>query len=315
MTSLFLLLVVVLFLGLAPSSATPLDDYVWKDDGKFEWALSSSWRGSWLGKGYTGYQLNMTSQQWLTDADFAPDSQTKSIWHHVLVVLVPDTIDYQRNATIYLTGGDANTVDVQKSEDVRLTLALSSQSNIVAGVLFQVPNQHVTFAADPIQKSRSEDAVIAYTWDHYLRDTSRPDWLVRFPMVKSAIKAMDAMREFAIKELPDKNLQLDYFTVSGASKRGWTTWLVGAVDPTRVMLIVPVVLDAINFVDVIHHQYRSYNGWSFALSDYLEMNIMQRIDTVRGVGVGVCVYDVTYSSSFFFFFKSNLFYIHYFSFL
>ena len=108
---------------------------------------------------------------------------------------------------------------------------------------------------------------------------SQPEWLVRFPMVKAAVKAMDAMQQFATKNLPEKKLSLDYFTVAGASKRGWTTWLVGAVDPSRVMLIVPVVLDAINFVDVMHHQYRSYNGWSFALQDYLDMSIMQRLDT------------------------------------
>jgi PhoPQ-activated pathogenicity-related protein len=48
---------------------------------------------------------------------------------------------------------------------------------------------------------------------------------------------------------------------------------VGAVDPNRVKLIAPVVLDAINFVTVEHHQYRSYGGWTYALSDYAEMNI------------------------------------------
>ena len=42
----------------------------------------------------------------------------------------------------------------------------------------------------------------------------------------------------------------------GASKRGWTTWLVGAVDPVRVKGIVPIVLDAINFVAVEHHEWR-----------------------------------------------------------
>lgn len=87
------------------------------------------------------------------------------------------------------------------------------------------------------------------------------------------------MAEFVAKVIPEKNLHLDYFTVSGASKRGWTTWLVGAVDPKRVVAIVPIVLDAINFVNVIHHQYRSYNGWSFALQDYIDMNIFQRMDT------------------------------------
>lgn len=49
--------------------------------------------------------------------------------------------------------------------------------------------------------------------------------------------------------------------VAGASKRGWTTWLVGAVDP-RVIGIVPLVMDELNFVQNIHHHYRAYGGWS-----------------------------------------------------
>ena len=53
--------------------------------------------------------------------------------------------------------------------------------------------------------------------------------------------------------------------LSGASKRGWTTWLVGAVDK-RVQALIPIVLDAINFVAVEKHQWRSYGGWAYALS-------------------------------------------------
>jgi len=66
--------------------------------------------------------------------------------------------------------------------------------------------------------------------------------------------------------------------VSGASKRGWTTWLVGAVDPNRTVAIAPIVLDALNFINFAHHQYKSYNGWSFALADYYDMNITSRFD-------------------------------------
>ena len=39
------------------------------------------------------------------------------------------------------------------------------------------------------------------------------------------------------------------------------------------------MLDAVNFVSVMHHQFRSYGGWSFALSDYYEMNITSRFDS------------------------------------
>ena len=73
------------------------------------------------------------------------------------------------------------------------------------------------------------------------------EWLIRFPMTKASLRAMDTVTDFAEKELGIKNL--DYYLVSGASKRGWTTWDVGAVDQTgRVTAIAPVVLDAVNFV-------------------------------------------------------------------
>lgn len=52
---------------------------------------------------------------------------------------------------------------------------------------------------------------------------------------------------------------------------------VGAVDRERVVAIVPIVLDAINFIAVEHHEWRSYGGWSWALVDYYDMNL-----TVRG---------------------------------
>jgi PhoPQ-activated pathogenicity-related protein len=148
-----------------------------------------------------------------------------------------------------------------------------------------VPNEDITFALDPKQESRGEDAIIAYTWDHYLKDPSKPEWLVRFPMVKAALRAMDAVTEFTTKQMPELGVSLDYYSVAGASKRGWTTWLVGAVDPDRVKAIAPVVLDAINFVEVEHHQWRSYGGWTWALDDYINMDIMTRMDIPQMKGL------------------------------
>ena len=39
---------------------------------------------------------------------------------------------------------------------------------------------------------------------------------------------------------------IDKFLVAGASKRGWTTWMTGAVD-TRVIGLFPIVMDMLNF--------------------------------------------------------------------
>lgn len=122
---------------------------------------------------------------------FSPNSMSKSIWWHNLLVLVPDEINYKQNGTIYITGGDMRDDNVEDWEDTKVALSLATSSGVVTGVLFQVPNEKTIFASDPTQKERSEDSIIAYTWDHYLNDMSQPEWLVRFPMVKAAVKAMD----------------------------------------------------------------------------------------------------------------------------
>ena len=261
------------------ANCKPLDDYVFTHDDNYKWSLVRSWKGTWLRKGYIGYHLNLTSQAWLSDADFSPNSPTKSVWNHILLILVPDEISYKQNATLFITGGDSNLENPEDLEDTKVSLTVALSTNIVTGVLFQIPNAQIIFSSDPTQQGRSEDAITTYTWDHYLKETSTPEWLIYFPMVKASLRAMDTMTEFAAKQLQEKGLQLDYYTAWGASKRGWTTWLVGAVDPNRVVAIVPIVLDAINFVKFSHHQYMSYNGWATALHDYLDFHIMQRLDT------------------------------------
>lgn len=260
----------------------PIDDYVWKPDAAYGWVdMGEEYilRSSVGKRGYTAHVLNMTSQRWLADADFTADSDSHSLWWHYLVVIVPDEVKYVHNATMWITGGSVrqgppSTTD----EDILLTAALACSAMTVAGALFQIPNEHTTFTADPIKQSRTEDAIIAFTWDHYIKDPSDPTWLVRFPMVKASLRAMDTITEFMKVQYPEVGYDLTHYTVAGASKRGWTTWLVGAVDPERVAAIVPVVLDAINFVAVEHHQYRSYGGWTYALADYTAMNLTERFD-------------------------------------
>ena len=57
-------------------------------------------------------------------------------------------------------------------------------------------------------------------------------------MVKASVRAMDTITAFAAA-LPELGGSApSSYTVAGASKRGWTTWLVGAVDSTRVVAIV-----------------------------------------------------------------------------
>ena len=212
---------------------------------------------------WTGHVLNMTSQRWLTDAE-----TSRSLWWHYLVVIKPSNYDEQhsKNGTLWITDGK-NTDDIPTRTNYNMLICseLAMGTGLITGCLFQIPNQNMVFADDPEQRSRQEDAIIAYTWDHNLKDPSDPTWLVRFPMVKASLRAMDTITDYVSTTHADLDCQLDYYSVSGASKRGWTTWLVGAVDPERVMIIIPLVLDAVNFVKVMHHQFQSYGGWAYAL--------------------------------------------------
>ena len=78
-------------------------------------------------------------------------------------------------------------------------------------------------------------------------------------MTKAGLRAMDAVTEFWQEEAGEN---LAEWIVAGASKRGWTTWLVAACDPQRVVAFVPLVFDELNFVKNIHHHWRAYGGWS-----------------------------------------------------
>ena len=59
------------------------------------------------------------------------------------------------------------------------------------------------------------------------------------------------------------------FVVSGASKRGWTTWTTAAVDK-RVVAIIPIVIDLLNVEPSFEHHWQAYGFWAPAIKDYVE---------------------------------------------
>uniref|UniRef100_A0A914C0A9 Uncharacterized protein n=1 Tax=Acrobeloides nanus TaxID=290746 RepID=A0A914C0A9_9BILA len=250
----------IILLGVlcAIATSTPLDDWVWAPDDHYGWYD-------------TGVKINGSYESCTYTA-----------------VIVPNPLRFTRNATLWIVGGHQDNtlpgnIFEQNPTNMNRSLSMACMLGMITGVLFQVPNQNVPnqnviFSSDPIQEVRDEDAVIAFTWRHFIDDPTDPNWLVRFPMVKAPILAMDTITAFVSQNLGELGCQLDYYSVMGESKRGWTTWLVGAVDPSRVKLIIPIVLDAINFVAVEHHEYRSYGAWSYALDDYIAQGLAQRFD-------------------------------------
>ncbi len=97
-------------------------------------------------------------------------------------------------------------------------------------------------------------------------------------MVKSLVKAMDALQDFAKSEW---KTEVKSFVVSGGSKRGWTTWLTGASDP-RVKAIAPVVIDTLNMQKQLPHQLASYGAYSEMIGDYTRRNLVPPPQTTEG---------------------------------
>jgi PhoPQ-activated pathogenicity-related protein len=97
-------------------------------------------------------------------------------------------------------------------------------------------------------------------------------------MTKSAIRAMDVIQKFSRKETGKK---VKHFVVSGASKRGWTTWLTGASDK-RVKAICPMVIDVLNMPVNINYQKEVWGDYSIEIEDYVKLGIAQDLGSTEG---------------------------------
>src|SRR5690606_24386449 len=124
---------------------------------------------------------------------------------------------------------------------------------------------------------RREDALIAYTLDQYLR-TGERDWPLLLPMVKSVVRAMDAVQSIARERW---EASIAAVTVAGASKRDWKSGLTAAVDP-RVVAVAPMVIDMLNMPAQIEHQRATWGDLSQEIADYAALDLPSRLQSTRG---------------------------------
>ena len=241
---------------------TALDRYVAKPDPTYEYKLISQHEGD----GCTTYILGMTSQKFLTEKDV-----NRTLWKHWMIVAKPHRLKHD-TGLILITGGSNGGDPPTKGDDVMAQIAAKTGS--VVTVLKMVPNEPLQFVGE--KRTRTEDSLIAYTWDKYLR-TGDDRWPARLPMTKAVARAMDTVTDFLAKP-EGGEMVVDKFVAAGGSKRGWTTWSIAAVDK-RIVAIVPIVIDMLNVIPSFKHHYRAYGFYAPAVGDYVEMGIMGWQDT------------------------------------
>jgi PhoPQ-activated pathogenicity-related protein len=221
-------------------------DYVKQPDAAFAWKIQGK---TALAEG-TVYDLHLVSQVW-----------QGITWEHQLQVYVPK--DVKPTATMFLwnQGGKANAASIAFGMD------LAKKMNAPVAILYGIPNQ-------PLFDGKKEDALIAETFVRYLK-TKDESWPLLFPMVKSMARAMDALQAFAKQEW---HIEITHFVVSGASKRGWTTWLTAIAD-ARVKALAPCVIDTLNMQAQLPHQLKSYGRYSDMIADYTKRGLVPMPDT------------------------------------
>ncbi len=257
-------------------SSAVLRDYVNRADASYGWVVRQ--RSQWGGCDVV--ELTLTSQTW-----------QELVWRHRLFVIVPPGLPPQTPALLVVGGGswkdtDANPIEAGQQpslpKEAILLGTYAQQLGCPVAVLLNVPRQ-------PIFDGRKEDAIIALTFEAYL-DSGDGDWPLLLPMVKSVVRAMDATQAFAAEEL---KLTIDSFTVTGASKRGWTTWLTAAVDK-RVKALGPMVIDMLNLEAQFDHQLAAYGELSERIHDYTDRNLHVRLRGESGAALRQIVDPYSY---------------------
>jgi PhoPQ-activated pathogenicity-related protein len=243
------------FWGLAVSVAPAgeLEDYVKRSDSAFAWSVEST---ASVDMG-TITTIRLTSQVW----------QGITWTHNLTVYGAKDATQHPDAMLLFITGG--STGGQPKPADNLVGLSLSRLCGAPVAMLRQVPNQ-------PLLDGKTEDDLISETFLRYL-DTKDADWPLLLPMVKSAVAAMDALQAHGKEQgaVPSK------FVVTGASKRGWTTWLVGATDD-RIVGIAPMVIPTLNFRKQNPHQIKVWGKYSEQIDDYVRKGLMKLFETPDG---------------------------------
>lgn len=227
---------------------TTLRDFVARPDDSFAWKLVDSQELD----GARSYDVELTSQTW-----------QDIVWKHDLLVFQPANLKYPDHVLLYITGGSNK--NKPKPEDRLLGSSLATLTGCRVALLFQVPNQ-------PLLGGRFEDDLITDTFLFHLA-TKDDRWPLLFPMVKSAVRAMDCLEQLAAEEWKSP---IKGFVVTGASKRGWTTWLTGAIEP-RVRGIAPIVIDTLNMPKQMDYQIETWGKYSEQIIDYERKGLIKRL--------------------------------------
>ncbi|WP_172806811.1 PhoPQ-activated protein PqaA family protein [Endozoicomonas arenosclerae] len=234
-------------------------DFLNRKDDNFSWRCVETCRSEEF-PAITIIHLELISQIWQEGLRFG---LSQPEWQHRLTLYCPDD-ESEKPCLLMINGGARHDPSLENTPSRNVDAArLCQLTGAPVAVLKDVPNQPLTFS-DGVP--RAEDDLVAFSWKVFLENPEQNAFMpVQWPMVKSVIRAMDALCEFSQKQ----SFKIHDFIVAGASKRGWISWLSAAADH-RITALIPLVIDVLNVQACIHHHLNVYGTFASAISDYAD---------------------------------------------
>ena len=246
-----------------------LSEFLARPEPDYQWKIV---REEWVEEQVLAIELELTSQTW-PEGHQAGANHVQ--WQHRLHLFLPGQ-NSSHPCLLMLNSGNRHDLSMETTPSAQVDcVALCAMTGAPVASLKDIPNQPIVFADG---KPRSEDDLVAWSWKQYLQDTQANRFFpLQWPMVKSVVKAMDAIGEYTRTQYEEA---IDDFILSGTSKRGWVSWLTASAD-FRVSAIIPIVIDALNLKACIHHHHNVYNGWASAFHDYADddHNILETLES------------------------------------
>jgi PhoPQ-activated pathogenicity-related protein len=240
------LTVLTIALVCARGASADLRSYVKADDQAYRWEYVTQTDRT---DGTTVHELRVISQIWQSIT-----------WQHRVRIVIPQVLQDMSSLALLIISGSTPV-----EQELREAVVMARQLNAPVAILSDIPNQ-------PLFGGLVEDDLLAHTFVQFIA-TQDTTWPLLLPMVKGVVRAMDAIQAFMPRQL---KAQVSGFVLSGASKRGWTTWLTPAVDD-RVRGIAPLVYDNLDLARQMQHQRETWGHFSGQIAQYTERGLPQRL--------------------------------------
>lgn len=199
-------------------------------------------------------RYQMVSQSWSPEGLVTP-----SQWKEDVTIAIPEHPKSPRAL-----------IAVDISDDTLLKVAQLTHTIVIS--VKSIPPTNLVYQQD--NKVRIEDDSIARSWKLYSENpTQRQQLPLLIPMTATISQSIRLAKTELAK------WHINQFIVTGASKRGWATWLSAVSDPS-VVAIVPMVIDLLDIKSALRNMNKTYGGnWPLFFAPYYNQGVDRMINT------------------------------------